>query len=319
MARFAIVEDKVLVVGIGGAGIAALNRMVATGLRGAEFLAIDTSKRSLVEAHVRDRLHIGESVTAGLGTRGNPKLGQEAAQADRERIAEAFPRQDIVLAVAGLGGGTGSGAGPVVARAARKAGAFYLGIVTRPFAAEGIGRMRVAREAVDEWEAWADAVVVIPAQRLLTTGSESVPLRAAFELADETLARAVEGITAPTLRSAGVRLGFGAIRAVLQNGGHTIFGVGEASGEGRALTAARKAIRSPLLEGIPLEGARRLLVSISSGYDARILEVNNAVSSIGDEAGSTARITWCTVLDRNLGSRFRVLVYRPDCPVDPGH
>ena len=202
----------------------------------------------------------------------------------------------------------------MIARAARKGGAFCLGIVTKPFAAEGIDRMRAAREAVDEWEAWADAVVVISAQRLLTRGSESVPLTGAFEMADEALVRIAEGITAPTARSAGVRLSFGAVRAALQNGGHTIFGTGEASGEGRALTAARKAIRSPLMEGIPLAGARRVLVNISSGYDARIVEVNNAVSAIVDEAGVSAQITWCTSLDRNLGSRLRVSIYRPNCP-----
>ncbi|MDA0746546.1 MAG: cell division protein FtsZ [bacterium] len=312
MVTFSIVDSenqaRMRVVGVGGAGGNAVNRMIEAGLKGVEFIAINSDIQDLELSEASRRLQIGQTVTKGLGAGANPEIGRQAIEEDREQMAELLAGSDMVFVTAGMGGGTGTGAAPVVAEIAKEAGALTVGIVTRPFVMEGTPRMRNADMGIEQMKAAVDTLIVIPNQRLLAVSSKDTTLRDAFRMADEVLLQATRGISDLITVPGEVNLDFNDVRTVMLEGGDALMGTGAAVGEGRAVEAAQKAIKSPLLEEVSIQGARGVLVNISAGSDLKLFEVNEAVSVITEAAGNEANIIWGTVLDDTLGDELRVTV-----------
>ena len=301
-------QAKMRVVGVGGAGGNAVNRMIEAGLQGVEFIAINTDAQVLELSQAPRRIQIGQSVTKGLGAGASPEVGYQAIEEDRDQVAEALAGSDMVFVTAGMGGGTGTGAGPVVAEIAREAGALTVGIVTKPFTMEGIPRMRNADAGIASLKEHVDTLIVIPNQRLLAVSSRETTLREAFRMADDILLQATRGISDLITVPGEVNLDFNDVRTVMLEGGDALMGTGAAVGENRAVDAAQKAIKSPLLEDVSIGGAKGALVNISAGSDLKLFEVNEAVTVIMDAAGSEANIIWGTVLDDTLEDELRVTV-----------
>ena len=301
-------QAKMRVVGVGGAGGNAVDRMIEAGLQGVEFIAINTDMQDLERSKASHRIQIGHNVTKGLGAGANPEVGFQAIEEDREQVTEALSGSDMVFVTAGMGGGTGTGAAPVVAEIAREAGALTVGTVSKPFVMEGLPRMRNADAGIKALKGAVDTLIVIPNQRLLTISSEETTLRDAFQMADDVLLQATRGISDLITIPGEVNLDFNDVRTVMLEGGDALMGTAHAVGENRATSAAEKAIKSPLLEELSIDGARGVLVNISAGSDLKLLEVNEAVSVISEEVGSEANIIWGTVLDDNLGDELRVTV-----------
>lgn len=312
MVTFSIVDTenqaKMRVVGVGGAGGNAVDRMIEAGLQGVEFIAINTDMQDLERSKASHRIQIGHNVTKGLGAGANPEVGFQAIEEDREQVTEALSGSDMVFVTAGMGGGTGTGAAPVVAEIAREAGALTVGTVSKPFVMEGLPRMRNADAGIKALKGAVDTLIVIPNQRLLTISSKETTLREAFQMADDVLLQATRGISDLITIPGEVNLDFNDVRTVMLEGGDALMGTAHAVGENRAISAAEKAIKSPLLEELSIDGARGVLVNISAGSDLKLLEVNEAVSVISEEVGSEANIIWGTVLDDNLGDELRVTV-----------
>lgn len=312
MVTFSIVDNesqaRMRVVGVGGAGGNAVNRMIEAGLQGVEFIAMNSDAQDLELSEAPRRLQIGQNVTKGLGAGANPEVGRQAIEEDREQVAEMLAGSDMVFVTAGMGGGTGTGAAPVVAEIARDAGALTVGIVTKPFAMEGIPRMRNAEMGIAQLKETVDTLIIIPNQRLLAISSRETTLRDAFRMADDVLLQATRGISDLITIPGEVNLDFNDVRTVMLEGGDALMGTGAAVGETRAAEASEKAIKSPLLEDVSIDGARGVLVNISAGSDLKLFEVNEAVSVITEAAGSEANIIWGTVLDDSLGDELRVTV-----------
>jgi len=299
---------KIKVVGVGGAGGNAINRMVASGMHGVEFIAINTDGQVL-ETSVADlTLCIGDSITHGLGAGAKPELGRQAIEADRENVAEKLVDTDLVFITAGMGGGTGTGAAPIVAEIAREQGALTVGIVTEPFDFEGFPRMRNATNGIAELLDRVDTLIVIKNQRLLSICSRDTTLEEAFLRADEVLLQATRGIADLITIPGMINLDFMDVRTIITEGGDAIMGVGTHRGENRALEAAKKAIKSPLLEDVSIEGAKGVLINISSGSNLTLFEVNEATSVVHEAAGQEANIIFGTVIDDGLIDEIRVTV-----------
>jgi cell division protein FtsZ len=295
------------VVGIGGGGVNAVNRMIDAGLKGVEFVAVNTDAQALLMSDADVKLDIGRDLTRGLGAGSDPEIGRQAADDHRQEIEEALEGADMVFITAGKGGGTGTGAAPVVAEIAKGAGALTIGVVTRPFAFEGRRRSVQAESGIQRLREKVDTQIVIPNDRLLTIADEKTSMLNAFKMADEVLLQGVQGITDLITTPGLINTDFADVKMIMHDAGSALMGIGFGSGEGRALSAARAAISSPLLEA-SIEGARGILLNISGGSDLGLLEVNEAAEVIHGVAHPDANIIFGAVIDDAMGDEIRVTV-----------
>jgi len=299
---------KLKVVGVGGAGGNALNRMITEGLGGVDFIAINTDEQALNNCKAPETIKIGLKTTQGLGAGADPEKGRRAIEEDRNAVYDALSDSDMVFITAGMGGGTGTGAAPIVAEIAKDIGALTVGIVTKPFLFEGPKRTQRAEEGIAAFKERVDTLIVIPNQRLLTIVPKTTPLDAGFRYADEILFNATRGIsdliTVPGL----VNLDFADVRSVMSEMGDALMGCASATGENRARIAAEQAINSPLLEDVSISGALGLLVNISGGPDLTLHEVSEAAGIISEEAGMKANLIFGAVVDKMLSEEIRITV-----------
>jgi cell division protein FtsZ len=295
------------VVGIGGGGVNAVNRMIEVGLKGVEFIAINTDAQALLMSDADVKLDIGRELTRGLGAGANPEVGKRAAEDHLEEIEEVLRGADMVFVTAGEGGGTGTGGAPVVAKVARSLGALTIGVVTRPFGFEGRRRMSQADQGVDELRAEVDTLIVIPNDRLLSLADREISVIDAFRQADHVLLQGVSGITDLITTPGLINLDFADVKSVMHAAGSALMGIGSSRGEDRAVQAAEKAISSPLLEA-GIDGARGVLLSISGGSDLGLFEINEAARLVADAAHPDANIIFGAVIDDTLGDEVRVTV-----------
>ncbi|MGH3929699.1 MAG: cell division protein FtsZ [Pseudonocardiaceae bacterium] len=295
------------VVGIGGGGVNAVNRMIEVGLKGVEFIAVNTDAQALLMSDADVKLDIGRELTRGLGAGANPEVGRKAAEDHREEIEEVIKGADMVFVTAGEGGGTGTGGAPVVASIARKLGALTIGVVTRPFSFEGKRRGGQAEDGITELRNECDTLIVIPNDRLLQLGDAGVSLMDAFRSADEVLLSGVQGITDLITTPGLINLDFADVKSVMSGAGSALMGIGSSRGEGRSVQAAEKAINSPLLEA-SRDGAHGVLLSIAGGSDLGLFEIHEAASLVQESAHPDANIIFGTVIDDSLGDEVRVTV-----------
>jgi cell division protein FtsZ len=295
------------VVGIGGGGCNAVNRMIDAGLKGVEFIAVNTDAQALLMSDADVKLDIGRDLTRGLGAGSDPDVGKEAAEEHQDEIEEVLKGADMVFITAGEGGGTGTGGAPVVAEIAKEQGALTIGVVTRPFAFEGRRRAVQAENGIGRLREKVDTQIVIPNDRLLTVSNEKTSMVNAFQMADEVLLQGVQGITDLITTPGLINTDFADVKMVMTNAGSALMGIGYASGEGRSLNAARAAISSPLLEA-SIEGARGILLNISGGSDLGLFEVNEAAEVIHGVAHPDANIIFGAVIDDSMGDDVRVTV-----------
>ena len=295
------------VVGIGGGGVNAVNRMIEQGLKGVEFIAINTDAQALLMSDADVKLDVGRDSTRGLGAGADPEVGRRAADDAKDEIEELLRGADMVFVTAGEGGGTGTGGAPVVATIARKLGALTVGVVTRPFSFEGKRRGNQAETGIAALRESCDTLIVIPNDRLLQMGDAAVSLMDAFRSADEVLLNGVQGITDLITTPGLINVDFADVKGIMSGAGTALMGIGSARGDGRALKAAEIAINSPLLEA-SMEGAQGVLMSIAGGSDLGLFEINEAASLVQDAAHQDANIIFGTVIDDSLGDEVRVTV-----------
>jgi cell division protein FtsZ len=295
------------VVGIGGGGVNAVNRMVEAGLRGVEFVAVNTDAQTLLMSDAEVKLDIGRETTRGLGAGSDPEVGRRAAEEHREEMEELLKGSDMIFITAGEGGGTGTGGAPIVAELARKAGALTIGVVTRPFGFEGRKRATQADLGISELKKAVDTLIVVPNDRLLQVSDPHTPIVDAFRMADQVLYQGVEGITSLITTPGLINLDFADVKAVMLGAGSALMGIGHAAGENRAEEAAKAAVSSPLLES-SIEGARGVLLSIAGPTDLTLHEVNKAADAITRVAHPDANIIFGAVVDDALGDEVRVTV-----------
>ena len=295
------------VVGIGGGGVNAVNRMIEVGLKGVEFIAINTDAQALLMSDADVKLDIGRELTRGLGAGANPEVGRKAAEDHLEEIEEVLRGADMVFVTAGEGGGTGTGGAPIVARVARSLGALTIGVVTRPFGFEGRRRASQADNGVEDLRAEVDTLIVIPNDRLLSLADREISVVDAFRQADHVLLQGVSGITDLITTPGLINLDFADVKSVMHGAGSALMGIGSARGEDRAVQAAEKAISSPLLEA-GIDGAHGVLLSVSGGSDLGLFEINEAARLVSDAAHPDANIIFGAVIDDTLGDEVRVTV-----------
>jgi len=299
---------SIKVVGIGGGGGNAINRMIEAGIQGVQFLVANTDLQSLKASQASVKLQIGEKLTRGLGVGGDPEKGRQSALEDTEKIIEALEGADMVFITAGLGGGTGTGAGPIIASLATELGALTVAVVTKPFRFEGRRRQRQAEQGLNELRECVDTVITIPNERLLNAVPKGTRFQESFRLVDDVLLQAVQGIsdiiTVPGL----INVDFADVKAIMEGMGIALMGTGSATGDNRALEATQRAISSPLLEEASIEGAKGLLVNVSGGADLTLFEVNEAMSIIHDSADPDANIIFGAVLDERLTNEMKITV-----------
>ncbi len=295
------------VVGIGGGGVNAINRMIEVGLKGVEFIAINTDAQALLMSDADVKLDIGRELTRGLGAGANPDIGAKAAEDHREEIEEVIKGADMVFVTAGEGGGTGTGGAPVVARIARGLGALTIGVVTRPFTFEGRRRATQAEEGIAALRNEVDTLIVIPNDRLLSISAPGATVLDAFKSADQVLLSGVQGITDLITMTGLINLDFADVKSVMSEAGSALMGIGSSRGENRATAAAEMAISSPLLEA-SIDGARGVLLSISGGSDLGLFEINEAAQLVSEAAHQDANIIFGAVIDDGLGDEVRVTV-----------
>lgn len=299
---------KVKIIGIGGGGNNALNTMISYQLSGVEFVAANTDAQALGANMAPVKLQLGSNLTKGLGAGANPEVGRKAALEDVEKIREALKGADMVFLTAGLGGGTGTGGAPVIAEAAREIGALTVAIVTKPFHFEGKKRMKQAEEGLANLRMTADALITIPNQRLLSVSGKNMTLIEAFNKADEILYHVAKGISDIIVGHGIINLDFADVRTIMAETGMALMGTGISAGENRSVEAAQKAISSPLLEDISIEGARGLLINITGGENMTLNEINEATTLVQKEAHEEANIIWGTVIDPAMKEEVRVTV-----------
>jgi cell division protein FtsZ len=295
------------VVGIGGGGVNAVNRMIDAGLKGVEFIAINTDAQALLMSDADVKLDIGRQLTRGLGAGSDPEVGRLAAEEHRDEIEEVLKGADMVFITAGKGGGTGTGGAPVVAEIAKAVGALTIGVVTRPFGFEGRRRAVQADQGIQKLKDKVDTLIVIPNDRLLAVSSNKTTMVGAFKMADEVLLHGVQGITELITTPGLINTDFADVKMIMSNAGTAIMGIGSASGDGRATAAAKMAITSPLLEA-SIEGARGILLNIAGGPDLGLFEVNEAAEIIHSVAHPDANIIFGQVVDEGMGDEVRVTV-----------
>jgi cell division protein FtsZ len=295
------------VVGIGGGGVNAVNRMIEVGLKGVEFIAINTDAQALLMSDADVKLDIGRELTRGLGAGANPDVGGRAAEDHAEEIEEVLKGADMVFVTAGEGGGTGTGGAPVVARMARSLGALTIGVVTRPFSFEGARRKKSADEGIERLREEVDTLIVIPNDRLLQISDRNVSVMDAFRQADQVLLQGVSGITDLITTPGLINVDFADVKAVMSNAGSALMGIGSARGEDRALAAAEMAVSSPLLEA-SIDGAHGVLLSVAGGSDLGIFEISQAAGMVADAVHPEANIIFGAIIDDALGDEVRITV-----------
>ncbi|QGG47858.1 cell division protein FtsZ [Heliorestis convoluta] len=295
------------VVGVGGGGNNAVNRMISHGVRGVQFLSCNTDAQALQLSRAEIKLQVGTKLTKGLGAGANPEIGQKAAEESREDLYNALKGADMVFVTAGMGGGTGTGAAPVVAEVAKELGALTVGVVTRPFTFEGRKRAMQADKGIQELRAAVDTLIVIPNDRLLQVVDKHTPMNEAFRLADDILRQGVQGISDLIAVPGLINLDFADVKTIMTDTGSALMGVGTSTGENRAVEAVKKAISSPLLE-TSIDGARGVLMNITGGVNLGMLEVNEAAEIVTEVADPEANIIFGAVIDESMEDEVRVTV-----------
>ena len=298
---------NIKVIGVGGGGNNAVNRMVESELKGVQFLSVNTESQVLELSKADVTIQIGEKVTKGLGAGANPQIGEEAAQESREEITKALEGADMVFVTAGMGGGTGTGAAPIVAECAKEVGALTVGVVTKPFAFEGKRRRAAAEKGIEFLTQKVDTIIVIPNDKLLQVVDKKCSVSDAFSKADEVLRQGIKGISDLIQIPGLINLDFADVKTIMTNQGEALMGIGEGTGENRAADAAKMAINSPLLE-TAIDGAKGILLNISGSSDLGIFEVNEAAQIISDAADPDANIIFGSVIDESLGDKVQVTV-----------
>ena len=297
---------RILVIGVGGGGCNAVNNMVEKQLEGVTFLACNTDMQALEQSKADHVMQLGPSVTGGLGAGSRSDIGRQSAEESLPQLMQHLEAAHMVFIAAGMGGGTGTGAAPVIARAAREAGCLTVGVVTKPFQYEGVRRARAAEEGISEFSEYVDTLIVIPNQNLFRVANEHTTYAESFKLADEVLYQGVRGVTDLIVVPGQINLDFNDIRNVMQEMGRAMMGTGEAEGEGRAQAAADLAIDNPLLDASSMHGARSILINISGGEDLTLFEVDEAVGRICSEVGEEVDITFGSAFDPRLNGRIRI-------------
>ena len=298
---------SIKVIGVGGAGTNAVSRMVDSGIQGVEFIAVNTDSQALALCKVPNRLTIGEKLTKGLGAGGNPEVGQKAAEEDREKIADVIKGSDLVFITCGMGGGTGTGAAPVIAEIARDMGILTIGVVSKPFLFEGKQRMRNAEAGIERLKAHVDTLVVVPNDRLLSVVNKGTTMTEAFKIADDTLRQGIQGISDLIAMPALINLDFADVRTVMQSRGIAHMGIGMGKGENRMVEAAKAAISSPMQE-TSNDGARAVLINITGGPDTSIIDINEAAQLITAAADEEANIIFGAGIDENMTDEVKITV-----------
>ena len=298
---------NIKVIGVGGGGNNAVNRMVDSDLKGVQFLSVNTESQVLELSKADVTIQIGEKVTKGLGAGANPQIGEEAAQESREEITKALEGADMVFVTAGMGGGTGTGAAPIVAECAKEVGALTVGVVTKPFAFEGKRRRAAAEKGIEFLTQKVDTIIVIPNDKLLQVVDKKCSVSDAFSKADEVLRQGIKGISDLIQIPGLINLDFADVKTIMTNQGEALMGIGEGTGENRAADAAKMAINSPLLE-TSIDGAKGILLNISGSSELGIFEVNEAAQIISDAADPDANIIFGSVIDESLGDKVQVTV-----------
>lgn len=290
---------RIRVIGVGGSGNNAVNHMVESKIKGVEFIAINSDAQDLHNSLAKKKIHVGKNLTRGLGAGGNPDVGRRAAEETREEIANSLKGSDMIFITGGMGGGTGTGAAPVVAKIARESGALTVGVVTKPFLFEGQERMRMALQGIEELKREVDALITIPNDRLLAIVDKDTTVRAAFAMCDDILKQAVEGISDLITMPGIINVDFADIRSVMENAGSALMGIGVATGEKRAEEAARASINSPLLE-VSITGAKGVLFAIAGGDDLGMLEIQDAARVITESIDPHAKVIFGAIRDEKL-------------------
>jgi cell division protein FtsZ len=296
------------VIGAGGGGCNAVNRMIQCEVQGVEFIAANTDRQALNRSKAELALSIGSKLTAGLGAGGKPEIGEKAAMEDREIIANAIKGADMVFVTAGMGGGTGTGAAPVIAQVARECGALTVGVVTKPFSFEGRYKMRLAEEGIAKMREAVDTLIVIPNQRLFSSVERKTTIAEAFLIADDILRQGVQGISDLITETGLVNIDFADIKTIMYGQGDALMGIGIGSGENRAALAANNAIDNPLLEDTTLEGSQRILINIAGGENLTLVELEEVAQIVTEKADQDALIIYGTSLDSKLGDKLQVTV-----------
>lgn len=290
---------RIKVVGVGGSGNHAISRMVEANLKGIDFIAVNADAQDLHHCKVHEKIHIGKNLTRGLGAGMNPDIGRQAAEENRDEIQDALKNADMVFVTCGLGGGTGTGAAPIIAQAAKEAGALTVAVVTRPFAFEGLQRKKIAEAGLSALKANVDTIITIPNDKILQVIDKKTPLLDSFKIVDDVLRQGVQGISDLITIPGIVNVDFADVKAIMQNTGPALMGIGRASGENRAVDAAKQAINSPLLE-LSIHGARGVLFNISGGSDLTMMEVNDAAQVITESVDPEAKVIFGAITDEDL-------------------
>lgn len=299
---------KIKVIGVGGAGCNALNSMISLQqIQGVEFVAINTDAQALLTSQAPEKVQIGEQLTKGLGSGGNPEIGHKAAEESTEKLQNVVEGADMVFITAGMGGGTGTGASPIIADLARKSGALTVAVVTKPFAFEGARRRISGEEGIDALKDKVDTMIVIPNQRLIDVVDRKMSLLEAFKVADSVLGQGVQGISDIIVMPGLINVDFADVRSIMTNAGSALMGIGYGTGEGRASTAARAAIASPLLE-VSIDGAKGVLFTITGGQDMSMFEVDEASKIIASAADADSNIIFGATIDESMVDQVKITV-----------
>jgi cell division protein FtsZ len=298
---------RIKVVGVGGGGSNAVNRMIRSKLRGVEFVAINTDLQALNNSEAQLKMHIGRKLTRGLGAGGNPTVGAEAAEESREELSKLLHDCDMVFVTAGMGGGTGTGGAPIVAEIAKQQGALTIGVVTKPFRFEGVKRQKAAEEGIVGLQQRVDTLITIPNERLMAVVDKKTPITDAFKIADDVLRQGVQGISDLIVFPGLINLDFADVKAIMSGQGAALMGIGFGGGDTRAADAARDAVASPLLE-TTIAGAKGILLNITGGPDLTLFEVNEAAQMVAESADPEAQIIFGTVIDERLQGEVKVTV-----------
>ena len=310
MLQFEVTNQQfatIKVIGVGGGGTNAVNRMIEAGLQGVEFVAINTDGQALLRSKADTRLRIGDKLTKGLGAGANPEIGRQAAEESRDEISEVLKGTDMVFITAGMGGGTGTGAAPVIAEMAKEAGALTVGVVTKPFNFEGKVRMTQAEEGVKALKERVDTLITIPNERLFQIVDKKTSFVEAFKTADDVLRQGVQGISDLITITGLINVDFADVKTIMNNAGSALMGIGVAKGENRAVDAAKTAVSSPLLE-TSIAGAKGILLNVTGSSDLGLFEINEAAAIITEAADPDANIIFGAVIDDNLGDEIRITV-----------
>ena len=309
-------RPRISVIGVGGAGGNAIANMIAADVQGVDFIVANTDAQALNASPAERRIQLGLKITQGLGAGSRPEIGRAAAEETMEAVEKALEGSHMCFIAAGMGGGTGTGAAPVIAKAARDRGILTVGVVTKPFSFEGNRRMRSADAGIEELQKHVDTLIVIPNQNLFLIANPNTTFKEAFQMADQVLQQGVRGITDLMVMPGLINLDFADIRSVMSEMGKAMMGTGEASGDNRAIEAAEKAIANPLLDGVSLNGAKGVIVSITGGEDMRLLEVDEAANHIRQLVDQDANIIWGSAFNNDLEGRIRVSVVATGIEVD---